>query len=398
MRAVVIQASGMAGAVLSELSGKSPLETANTPTLDSLGAHGILGLAATTEQDHLVGSVPTTLALLGYPPESPILTAGGAVAAAHGVELADDEMVALVDLVGTRSEESGTESAATLAGLHLPPDARRAVVQSLAETLGDTSMRLHVGLRPYLVAKGEDLGEMAPPPWTLLGRPVSEWRPDGGGRLAQFAQRARQLLAAHPACLDARAQEQPVPTDVWVWGHGRPTTLPSFSERREVAGRVVAADPIVLGIGKLVGLETHAIDVSSLAGMPWEAYLTATRSAVDAHPFTLVHLTAIDEAGHRGDAAAKVQLIERLESELIVPLLETFRAMGGDWRLLLVADHATPCDTRKHTTEPVPFLLASGRDAGRQSKGKRRFHERDARAHGVFIAEAHHLMDRILRR
>jgi 2,3-bisphosphoglycerate-independent phosphoglycerate mutase len=394
MRSVVVAVAGLADAPAAELNGKSPLEAAKIPTLDALAAKGILGLTPAAGVDGPTRSTAALLGLLGYAPAAVEVSAGGAAAAGLGIELPADHVAALVDLVGVRVDAGGTESASSLAGLHLPPEARRAVTDALAEALPTDAMRLLPGLRTLLVAPQALLGEPAPPAWSLLGRPVSQWRLDGDSALAEFSQRARRLLAAHPACLDARAQEQPVPTDVWAWGAGRPVTIPSFSEAHGAGGHVVAADPVALGLGRMAGLKIRPLDVVSLGAVDWEQQLAAVRDAVAQDVFTFVHVAALDEAGHRGDPLGTVQLVERLDAELVAPL----SAAGGDWRLMVIASHATACETRRHSGEPVPFVVGSSRDGDRKRRGKRRFQERDAREHGIFIPEPWTLLDRMLRR
>jgi 2,3-bisphosphoglycerate-independent phosphoglycerate mutase len=78
--------------------------------------------------------------------------------------------------------------------------------------------------------------------------------------------------------------------------------------------------------------------------------------------------------------------------------METLSAAGGDWRLMVIASHTTACETRRHSGEPVPFVIGSSRDGDRKRRGKRRFQERDAREHGIFIPEPWTLLDRMLRR
>ena len=48
--------------------------------------------------------------------------------------------------------------------------------------------------------------------------------------------------------------------------------------------------------------------------------------------------------------------------------------------------------------QPVPFLLGVDHDQHGPRTLARRFHERDAREQGLFIPEAHTLMERVLRR
>ena len=41
-----------------------------------------------------------------------------------------------------------------------------------------------------------------------------------------------------------------------------------------------------------------------------------------------------------------------------------FRSAGEHYRVLLMPDHATPCDIRTHSADPVPYLLFDSRVDG----------------------------------
>ena len=55
-----------------------------------------------------------------------------------------------------------------------------------------------------------------------------------------------------------------------------------------------------------------------------------------------VIVEAPDEAGHMGRADLKREAIERIDELIIGPLLRELPTLG-DFRLLLMPDHATPC-------------------------------------------------------
>ena len=114
--------------------------------------------------------------------------------------------------------------------------------------------------------------------------------------------------------------------------------------------------------------------------------------------FLLLHVEAPDESGHLGDAQQKVEAIERLDEDVLGPLLDGLRARGGEWRVMVLADHPTPCARRTHTADPVPFAVYVSRARGRRSHGRSAaYHERDAREQGIFVPEAHTLLERLLR-
>ena len=94
-----------------------------------------------------------------------------------------------------------------------------------------------------------------------------------------------------------------------------------------------------------------------------------------------------------GTVKEKIQSIEKIDSELLTPLLEGLAKWN--YSILLLPDHPTPISTRTHSREPVPFAIY--RSTGSISSGKTpRFTEKDAASTGVFIERGHTLIDRLL--
>ena len=77
----------------------------------------------------------------------------------------------------------------------------------------------------------------------------------------------------------------------------------------------------------------------------------------------IVYVEATDEAGHAGDVDEKVRALENWDRRILTDLVAGLDAMG-DWRLLLLPDHATPVELKTHTPDPVPYLLVDSREDG----------------------------------
>src|SRR3989304_50500 len=69
------------------------------------------------------------------------------------------------------------------------------------------------------------------------------------------------------------------------------------------------------------------------------------------------HLKGPAEPGHDGDCERKRASIEQIDTDFFGPLLT---AAPRDWLWAGTADHATPCETRRHSADPVPLLVARG--------------------------------------
>ncbi len=110
------------------------------------------------------------------------------------------------------------------------------------------------------------------------------------------------------------------------------------------------------GLGVLTGIEV--VDVPGATAGFDNDYGAQTRACLDSlqtRDLFLLHVEATDEAGHQGDVAEKVRALERWDADIIGPIAEALA--GEPHRILLLPDHATPCASRTHTSDPVPYLL-----------------------------------------
>src|SRR4029079_17881841 len=78
--------------------------------------------------------------------------------------------------------------------------------------------------------------------------------------------------------------------------------------------------------------------------------------ALDDSDLVIVHVEATDEASHEGDAAAKVEALERIDRDIVGPLHAHLRTRG-DYRILVSPDHPTFLRTKTHSHGYVPFAV-----------------------------------------
>jgi 2,3-bisphosphoglycerate-independent phosphoglycerate mutase len=94
-----------------------------------------------------------------------------------------------------------------------------------------------------------------------------------------------------------------------------------------------------------------------------------------------------------GRADLKREAIERIDELIIGPLLRDLPALG-DFRLLLMPDHATPCKLKTHSNEPVPFAML-GASSGKGAVA-RRYTEAEAARTGVAVTDGYRLIESLL--
>src|SRR4029077_16343651 len=93
--------------------------------------------------------------------------------------------------------------------------------------------------------------------------------------------------------------------------------------------------------------------------------------SLERRDFLLLHIEAPDEAGHMGRADLKTEALERIDELILGPLLRELPSLG-DFRLLLMPDHATPSKLKTHTRDPVPFVLLDGKSLQDSERNVRR--------------------------
>ncbi len=402
MKCVVVLACGLADEPIADLGGRTPLEAARTPNLDAMAARGILGLTRTIPRRIPPGCNVGGLSVLGYDPTQYGVGAAALEALGLGVALAPDDIALRANLVTIDVTEDGTEILHDPLGGRLPAAEAAEVARYLANALGGGEIELvpGVGHRQVLVWHGGERSVQTVSPYELVDKPVAAARPTGprSQALLGVMERSRAALDSHPICAARRSRAERVPTALWPWEPARVGTLPPMRDTFGVDGSIVAGAPLGHGIGIAAGLEPiHVPGATADLDTNLTGKVEAVLRSLGERDLVVLHVGAADVAGHAGDAQRKIGAIERLDEQVMGPLLEGLRRRESDWRILVAADHATACATRMHTAEPAPFVVYTSRDEGKPRGQKRGCSEKDAREQGIFIQEGYSLLERLLR-
>jgi 2,3-bisphosphoglycerate-independent phosphoglycerate mutase len=123
---------------------------------------------------------------------------------------------------------------------------------------------------------------------------------------------------------------------------------------------VVGARGAAAGIARLMG--AHVVVPSGASGRRGSDLAAKGRAAADALAAgartVVVHVGAPDEAAHERDVAAKVAAIEQADRDVIAPLADAVRALGGS--LAVCPDHGCDPASGLHDAAPVPRLDWNG--------------------------------------
>ena len=394
LKYIVLVPDGAADRPLKALEGKTPLEVAHTPHLDSLAQRGELGRVRTIPPGFPPGSDVANLSVFGYDPRLYYTGRGPLEAASIGVELDPEDVAFRCNLVTLQVLGTEVIMEDYSAG-HIPTEESSGIIRDLDRELGRDGFRFFPGVsyRHLLVWKGGRDGVRTTPPHDIVEQPISSYLPQGEGasELLRLITSSQILLKDHPVNL-RRAEEGKRPANsIWPWGQGRRPSMPPFREKYGLSGKVIAAVDLIKGIGVYAGMEV--VEVPGATGWldtDYRGKAEAGLKALEDADFLYLHVEAPDEASHMGDVEEKIRAIERFDQEVVGTILE---GLTGDFRIMVLPDHPTPISVRTHVDEPVPFLLYdSRREVPSPFDG---FSEKEA-SKGVFIEEGHLLMDRFI--
>ena len=393
MKYGILLPDGAADVSLEALGGRTPLQAARTPVFDEIARTGRLGRVLTCPMKYIPGTDVGTLSLLGYDPDVHYTGRAPIEAAAQGLATRPGEIIYRCNFVTVREGRMADFTAG-----HIAQDEANALVAALNEAFAGEGLRFYPGVsyrNLMIIGDADELDAGCTPPHNIAGQLVAEHGPVGPGaaRIVELMQRAEPIVAKH-AVNRARAAAARAPvTGIWLWGQGKPMQLPGFAERFGKSAALITAVDIIRGLGRLSGMEL--IEVPGATGYLDTNYAgkgEAAAAALARHDVVIVHVEAPDEAGHLGDAAAKVEALERTDELVAGPLLAALRA-HGEWRMLVAADHPTPCTTQAHSSDPPLFAYAG---TGVAAGGATSFDEPAAVATGDLIEHGQELMGAFL--
>jgi 2,3-bisphosphoglycerate-independent phosphoglycerate mutase len=402
VRLLTLVLPGLADAPLAALSGKTPLEVAGHPALDRLAARGRLGTvriglngegrAAGASAGSIVG-LPALLGIAGIPK----LRRGPLEAAGLGVALRPDDLVLRLNFVSTFNGAL----ADTRAG-HVSDQEAALLLDALRTIdLGGFPLRLHAGAgyrHLAVIENGARLDLSTVAPQEVLGRPLRDHLPRGrdAAPLVRFLEEAERVLKGHEVNR-VRVDLGENPADAaWLWGEGVDLQLPPLGDRFGGPAAMVAAAPLVRGLGVKLGMTTPPVEGATAdERSDLAAKAAAAQELASRHALVVVHAAAINEATRSGDAQRKVAAIEKVDRDLVAPLLAWVEADAAQRRILVTSDHGTSVESPPRLAPPkvpstVPFVLLGG---GLEGVRERRFTEETARAADLQLESAADLLD-----
>ena len=394
MKYLVVLSDGMAGRPLDELGGKTTLEAADTPVMDSLSKYAEVGMAAMVPEGMAPGSDTANLAVMGYDPKIYYTGRSPLEALSIGVDMADTDVSFRCNIVTVSEEDCAYEDRTMIdhSSDEISTEDAAVLVEALKEGLKREGYEFYVGTsyRHLLVWKDGRTVELTPP-HDILTKRIGDYLPEDQV-LREMMKASYDILKNHPLNVERREKGLHPANSAWFWGAGTRPSLTSFEERTGKKGVMISAVDLLKGIA--VGADMDRIIVEGANGGLHTNYEGKADAAVkaltqDGYDFAYIHVEAPDEMGHQGSIKDKIAAIEYVDEKVLGRVVKGLEKAGEDFRVLVLPDHPTPIRVRTHTADPVPYLLY---DSTAPQEHSWNYNEREAAGSGKYLARGHEMM------
>jgi 2,3-bisphosphoglycerate-independent phosphoglycerate mutase len=422
MKLIYVIIDGMGDRPIEELGGKTPLEVAETPYMDSLANAGKTGLMYTVGKGMAPESDVAVVSILGYDPFKYHVSRGALESVGAGLEMNSGDL-ALRCNFGTL----GVDYKSILdrrAGRNLSQKEADELAQSINEEVQlethpvELKIKSTYSYRAVLVIRSEE-GKLSgnisntDPAYkrinsvgvadleaemvmkTCYALDETEEAKNSAKLVNEFTLKATPILDKHEVN-KKRIKAGKLKANA-ILSRDAGSSVPKFPSLSELYGLrfVCLADMNVeRGISKLAGMSLVDLPPPS-KDLEKDCKLRVKRllEALPNYDCFYVHIKGPDEPGHDGDFYLKSELTSIVDKHFVGNMLKQINL--EDHIVCITADHSTPCKLKAHSDDPVPVLISGNKLNGDKVK---KFSEKDCKMGelGVLV-KGTELMPRLVR-
>ncbi|MFL5736422.1 MAG: 2,3-bisphosphoglycerate-independent phosphoglycerate mutase [Actinomycetota bacterium] len=378
-RLLYVCLDGLGDDPIPELGGRTPLEAARTPALDSLAERGRTGNVVTVGPGIAPESDIAVFAILGYDPKEEHPGRGVVEAVGCGMEFRDGDLAYRVNFATTEWPEIvdrrvGRNLSSIEAQALADEVNRRLTLPGATFELGATVE--HRGVLTIRSDEGALSGKVTntDPAYRregTLGVALEDFEPvvaraepledsDAARRAAEltntFVEESNKVLDASQVNRK-RVADGKLPGNLILTRDGgdHVPNLQPIKERFGPSWGCFVEMPVERGIAMLLGMEP--VDAPRLLeDEDYARWAALAADALEGFDALYVHIKGPDVPAHDGRAEEKRDVIETIDRAFFS---EVLRQVDLSRTVLAVtADHSTSCLRMAHTDQPVPLLVS----------------------------------------
>ena len=364
-----------------DLDGKTPLEAANTPTLDKIASNGSIGEVISVGKGIAPESDIAVFNMLGYKFNYTDYVGRGVIEGIGiGIDFKDGDL-ALRGNYSTLNEEGIIID--RRAGRQIEKEDADGVAKEIEEKIKFSHPNTSVVVSPTIghrvtVRIRVDSRKLSSkitntdPAYSNIGGmgvakavgdflkiekclPLEETEDSKftANLVNEFSEQSINILKESK--INKRRQEQNKKQLSCILlrdaGNKLPDVIP-INEKYAMKFSCIVDMPVELGISEVLKMKTF--EAGGLTDYEEKARVAA--KAMETQNAIYVHLKGPDEFGHDGDAVGKMKNIEEIDQRFFKTLVENIDS--SKVAIIISADHSTPCIYKGHSDDPVPILVS----------------------------------------
>ncbi|NNM35563.1 MAG: 2,3-bisphosphoglycerate-independent phosphoglycerate mutase [Nitrosopumilus sp.] len=399
-----------------DLDGKTPLEAANTPTLDKIASNGVIGEVISVGKGIAPESDIAVFNMLGYKFKHADYVGRGVIEAIGiGIDFKDGDL-ALRGNYSTLNEEQVIID--RRAGRHIEKEDAMGVAKEIEESIKLSSPDISVVVAPTIghrvtVRIRKDSQKLSSritntdPAYSNIGgmgvaKAVGDFlkierclpledTDDAkftANLVNEFSDKAIKIMKDSQINKKRQNENKKQLSCILLRDAGNkyPDVIP-INEKYGMNFSCIVDMPVEIGISEV--LKMKAYEAGGLTDYEEKARVAA--KAMETQNSIYVHLKGPDEFGHDGDAIGKMKNIEEIDQRFFKTLVENIDS--SKVAIVISADHSTPCINKGHSDDPVPVLV-SGNFI--KNDGTTRMTEEQAKKGSIGLLQGAEVVDKSL--
>lgn len=350
-----------------QLNGRTPLEAANTPKLDSLVRRGLGGLVDLALPGKSPDTHTGTALLFGVTRENTLTMCRGPIEAAGAhINVQEGDVVIRCNFATLEPDANRFLIKDRRAGRIAAPQTEELSRQLQNMELGggiSGSLYPATQHRAVLHLTGKNLSSAVSDSDPRNGNPmyvqtVVPLDPEiphtqaTADALNRFVQIAYDKLSRHSINKERKIKGQPEANGIICRGAGAVSNPGTILHETGLHVSVVTGSCTIIGLAELLGYHiVTSPNFTALADTDIPGKIDAALHLLEQDDLVFVHFKAPDICAHDKDPLGKKLFIERFDQALhaVIKNDNTVIAVTGD--------HSTDSNTGEHSTKPVPSLL-----------------------------------------
>ena len=380
MKFLYVLLDGLGDTPHPKLNNQTPLEVANTPILNNLVQKGVTGLVTPVKGNFPPESDVGVFSMLGYEFGNEYVGRGVIESIGSGVNFNEGDLAFRLNFATIDSNNYVIDRRA---GRNLSDNEANIIVNDINKNvkLNDSTCSFiiknteaHRGTIVFKRNNGDfssNISNTDPAVDKFFGFGVAKKLSTGmklpeckplddnintiisSKIVNEFSIKASKVLLNHPVNIKRRKLDKFEANCLLLRDAG--TKLPNIvaiNQKYNLKFSCIVDLPVEKGIAQLLNMDSFF--TNNL--LDYENKALKSLDLLEKYDFIYVHLKGPDEAGHDGEVLAKKKIIEDIDTRFFKIFIENNKFT--DTRIIVASDHATPCISEAHTSDPVPLLIS----------------------------------------